>query len=412
MSVNNDLEAMYHAAIEAVKGRSAVRRWLEDHPLSGEWHVLALGKAGCSMAHGAMDVLGDRVTSGLVVTREGYLDEAITADARFRVVESAHPVPDGRSLEAGRAAVDFLREAPANARFLLLVSGGTSALLELLADEAGAEQLAELNRRLLASGLDIIAMNRIRKRFSRVKGGRLARWLDGREARQLVISDVQGDDPVAIGSGPLVPDPDPDRSPLQAEFRDLCAEAEAPPSPDDPCFSALETHLVATNRHARHAAAEEAQRRGYAVTVHDDVFLEGDAVALGRELARTVIDGAPGVHVWGGEPTVVLPREPGEGGRMQALTLAAATELAGHSGCWLLGGGTDGADGPTEAAGAVVDGGTVERGTAYGAPAATALECADAGRYLAASGDLLHTGPTGTNVMDVVIGLHQGSDER
>ncbi|MCS4504428.1 D-glycerate 2-kinase [wastewater metagenome] len=407
MSACGDLEAMYRAGIRAVAGRPAVREWLRAHPLSGQWHLIAVGKAAAAMTLGARDVLGERLLGGLVITREGYEDPALDGVPGLRMISSAHPVPDARSLAAGDAAVTLLEEAPADARFLVLISGGASALMERLPGGAGEAELAALNRRMLAGGLAIGDMNRIRRRFSTVKGGRLGVRLAGRTACQLIISDVPGDDPAVIGSGPFVAAPASDAGALPEGYDELMPVADPSPTPDDPGLGGLDTHLVATNRHAVEAAAAEARRLGYAVHDHADDPLEGDAVALGHRIGAGLRDAPPGVHLRGGEPTVVLPENPGRGGRMQALALAAACELAGSAGTGLLAGGTDGADGASEAAGALVDGGTLRRGAAYGADAETALRRADAGGFLSCSGDLIETGPTGTNVMDLVIGLRE-----
>lgn len=402
------LQACYQAALDAVGGRAAVARALRRRPLApGPVRLLAVGKAAAAMARGAVDALGDAIAGGVVVTREGYADPELPALAPLRQLESAHPVPDERSLAAGQALVDELAAAPADARYLCLISGGASSLAELLPEGVGVDALAALNEALLASGRDIHAMNRIRKAVSRIKGGRLARWLDGRPARVLLISDVHGDDPAVIGSGLLFPDEHPSGpDDVPADLAALCPPADPAPGPGDPVFAGLEAELVASNRDALEAAAAAARQRGFAVHRHRR-FLEGDAVAAGREIGRQLRAGPAGIHLWGGEPTVVLPPRPGRGGRMQALALAAAIELAGRDDAWLLAAGTDGADGPGGDAGALVDGGTLARGGAVYPDAEAALAAADAGSFLAASEDLLRTGATGTNVMDVVIGLRQ-----
>jgi len=402
------LQACYRAALDAVGGRAAVARALRRRPPApGPVRVLAVGKAAPSMARGAIDELGDAIAGGVVVTREGYADPELPALAPLRQLESAHPVPDERSLAAGQALVDELAGSPADARYLCLISGGASSLVELLPQGTGVAALAALNEALLASGRDIHAMNRIRKAVSRIKGGRLARWLDGRPARVLLISDVQGDDPAVIGSGLLFPDARPSGpGDVPADLAALCPPAEPAPGPEDAAFAGLEPELVASNRDALDAAEALARARGLAVHRHRR-FLEGDAVAAGREIGRQLCGGPAGIHLWGGEPTVVLPPRPGRGGRMQALALASAMELAGRHDAWLLAAGTDGADGPGGDAGALVDGGTLERAAAVCPDPEAALVAADAGSCLAASGDLLRTGATGTNVMDVVIGLRE-----
>lgn len=395
------------AAVRAVEGRNSVARWLADNPLDGVWQVVAVGKAAGAMTLGARDALGDRLASALVVTREGYASDELRADGRFEILEAAHPVPDARSLRAGERVLDRVADAGTDERFLFLVSGGASSLVEALPEGGSAEALAELNRRLLADGLDIQAMNRIRRAVSRVKGGRLGVALGDREAVALLISDVPGDDPTVIGSGLLFAPPPGEASVpghVPEAYRGLCPAAE--PGPDQESLPPMRHAIVASNRIAREAASDHLRAAGFTVT-QDDTFLEGEARALGERLGQRA-RGLTGALVMGGEPTVTLPAASGRGGRMQALALSAAVSLEGVADAWLLAAGTDGADGPTEDAGAIVDGGTIERGRVAGLDARDCLDRADAGRFLDASGDLLRTGPTGTNVMDIVIALGEG----
>lgn len=397
------LKQLHAAAVAAVNGRDAVAHSLQTNPVeSGPIELIAIGKAAASMAHGALDVVGRQVQRGLIITREGYADPSLLQRDQLEQLETAHPVPDARSLAAGERLVRFLEEAPADSRFLFLISGGASSLVERLPAGSSAEALAALNDGLLASGLDISQMNRIRKAFSTIKGGRLTQWLDGRPTTVLLISDVPGDDPGVIGSGLLFADrqgPPPEQlSALKVKI----APALSPPSPQDAVFDEIDWRIVASNAIALDAAEAAAAAQRLPVTRHAE-FLEGEAVNCGRRLALALREGPPGIHLWGGEPTVNLPPDPGRGGRMQTLALAAACELHG-SDQLLLAAGTDGADGPGEDAGALVDGGTLQRGMTAGLDAEASLAAADAGRFLAASADLVQTGYTGTNVMDVVIG--------
>ncbi|MEX0430057.1 glycerate kinase type-2 family protein [Spiribacter insolitus] len=401
-----DLVAFYRAALAGVNGRRAVASALEARgpgtPPPGAFHLLAIGKAASAMANGVADVRGEDVAGGLVITRAGYEDPRLPERIPVRQLLAAHPVPDARSLEAGNALVDYLRDAPADARFLFLISGGASSLVERPAGEQDPAALAQFNEWLLASGLDIARMNTLRKAVSTIKGGRLVRWLDGRRAHGLLISDVPGDDPAVIGSGLLAADRGTNPGgPLPASLPPGMTRASAPPDAD--IFDNVHLQIVASNAIARRACVDAARPGGWGVRVIDEL-LTGEAEQLGRRVAESVIDGPPGLVVMGGEPTVTLPEHPGRGGRMQTLALAAAESLAG-SDCLLLAAGTDGADGPGEDAGAIVDGGTIQRLRRAGFDAALSLSRADAGSALAAAGDLLQTGPTGTNVMDLVIGF-------
>lgn len=402
---------LHAAAVAAVNGRDAVSNALVAKPLRpGPVILIAIGKAAAAMAHGALDAVGNQVERGLVITREQYADPTLPQRASIEQLETAHPVPDARSLAAGEQLVEFLADAPKQAQLLFLISGGASSLVERLPAGATPEGLAELNDALLASGLDIGRMNRVRKAFSTIKGGRLTGWLAGRPTRVLLISDVPGDDPGVIGSGLLFPDEQgPPPAEQLAELGIEMAPAPAPPAGHDPVFASIDWQIVASNKSALDAAEAAASAAGVAVTRHAE-FLEGDAVACGQRIAHTLLhDGSPGIHLWGGEPTVNLPPQPGRGGRMQTLALAAACELPGSDRV-LLAAGTDGADGPGEDAGAVVDGETLVRGTDAGLNAEVHLAKADSGSFLAAANALVQTGYTGTNVMDVVIGWCPAAD--
>lgn len=407
--MNNDPRAalldIYQAAVTRVKGFDAVKSRLSVGPLQGTHHLIAIGKAASSMAEGALAVMGDDIAAGLVITKRGHTGERLRDYPQVRALESEHPVPGAGSLEAGSALLEFIEQAPANARFLILISGGASSLVEVLPEGFDAEALRELNTWLLGSGLDIGRMNRIRQAVSLIKAGRLARFLNGRETTALLISDVPGDDPAAIGSGLLAPRRDQAPLPELPEQLDLGrAELNPLPKPGDPIFKSITVEVIATLEDAKHAAAKRAKALGYAVTVSDE-FLADDMEKTGCRLAAELLEAVSGVYIWGGETSGLLPENPGRGGRNQHVALAAALELQGKDSVWFLAAGTDGTDGPTEDAGALVDGGTIQRGEDGGLNAEQSLAAFDEGHFLEASGDLVTTGPTGTNVMDMAIGL-------
>lgn len=401
MTPRERLVAAYRAAVAAVDPRSRVSERLAATPLTPPVYLAAVGKAAAGMADGALDA-GLVPADSLVIHPEGSPPPCHPQLTRRT---APHPVPDGRSLVAGEALRRFVDGAPADAQFLFLISGGASSLVESLAGESDAPALAELNRRLLADGLPIHAMNRIRRSVSLLKGGRLGTRLRGRRALALFVSDVHGDDPAVIGSGLLVPPAEGGSRPADcpARYRDLLVPAPPGPEPGDGRLAGLETVVVASNRDALAGAKEALEDAARPVTI-DGRFLDGEATREGSTVATALRHGESGGRIWGGEPTVVLPERPGEGGRMQSLALAAAQRLDGVPGVSLLAAGTDGLDGTGGAAGAVVDSHTLARGRAAGWDAAAALAQADAGGYLAATGDQLVIGPTGTNVMDIVIG--------
>jgi len=373
----------FSAALRAVDGRTLVRAALAQGtaclpPTADRVVVLAVGKAASRMALGAGDALGARQARALVVTKAGHVDDELRSRAGVTLIESAHPVPDARSLAAGAQLLHWVDTLAPGEVPLLLVSGGASSLVEVLHEDVTLDELAALNRRLLADGVAIGAMNAQRRALSRIKGGALAARLQGRAGCALLLSDVPGDDPAVIGSGLAGPGPGPgDR---------------------------LHRVVVAGIDAAVASAASVARAAGLQVQCGAARF-DGDAAALGAQFAQALATRSADVFVWGGETTVWLPPAPGRGGRNQQLALAAALALQGERGLTLLAAGTDGTDGPTGDAGAIVDGDTCQRIRDAGLDAEDCLTRADAGTALAAAGDLLHTGPTGTNVGDLVIGL-------
>ncbi|MCH8504563.1 MAG: DUF4147 domain-containing protein [Ectothiorhodospiraceae bacterium] len=402
------LNALYSAALDAVAGRPAVRRALERSHMDSPTALMAIGKAAAAMTEGALDVLGGDVTEGLVVTKHDHLSAACRDNPRLHCLEASHPVPDASSLRAGRAVLDFLQRLPDEQPLLVLYSGGASSLMDVLPEGFVEDDLAEMNRWLLSQPLDIAQINRVRVAVSVIKGGRLAAHLRGRPCRVMLISDVPGDNPAVIGSGPLAPPSNPGEMPsgLPSGIRAMMAVAPPPPEPE--LFRNITLEVIANNRMAREAAAATARERGVAVQVHDGL-VQGETPAAAEMISRSMLDGPVGVQVWGGETTVRLPPSPGRGGRAQALALQAALRLEGSGPAWLLCAGTDGTDGPGSDAGALVDHETCRRGRAGGLDPVECLRRADAGTFLEASGDLLQTGPTGTNVMDVFMAYRPGA---
>lgn len=392
---------LYRAALEAVGGRAAVAGFLRgrDRPPR---RIVAIGKAAREMTLGALDLI-DPAAPPLVITPHGHRNLALAG--RCLQIEAGHPLPDAESLRAGEELIRYIDDAAPHEPLLFLISGGASALVERLPDGIPLETLRAAHQWLLGSGLGIEAMNRLRKRLSCIKSGRLARRLRGRPALALLISDVPGDDPAVIGSGLLAPDRDDSPLPegLPEWFQPLLHKAPPAPPPDDPCFAAVETHLIASQRGARSAAVAAARAAGLAI--HDHGELLGESGAAARQVAEALRDGAEGVHLWGGEAALRLPPLSGRGGRCQHLALQLAIAIQGRDDLLLLAAGSDGNDGGGDDAGALVDGGSLERGEAEGWDAVESLRRADSGSFLEASGDLLHTGPTGTNVMDLVLAL-------
>jgi hydroxypyruvate reductase len=397
---------IFDAGVNRVKGFNAVADYLTNNPMPDEYHMISVGKAGSSMALGALSVLKKRIVSGIVITKHEHIEDELRDYEHVLSMESDHPVPGEASIASGEALLNYIQQADQDAKFLVLFSGGASSLMEVLAEGMTLEKLAELNKVLLSIGYDITQMNQIRRAISHIKGGRLANYINNRETVSLCISDVPGDDPAVIGSGPLTP-VDDDISSLQLPdaIASILEGVEFTPAPDEQLFEQVETHVIATLSDAKNAAAHTAERLGLPVVLHPE-FMEGNAEEKARELCEYLIHAAEeGVHIWGGETSLILPSNPGRGGRNQHFAAVAATQLIGCENIVLLAAGTDGTDGPTPDAGGVVDASSVAKGAEQGCDITEYIETANVGEFLMRSGDLVTTGPTGTNVMDLVIAI-------
>ena len=331
------------------------------------------------MMLGAHDAFGTAIERALVITKDGHVLPQLEALLGIEILESAHPMPDGRSLAAGARLLRWVDELPPHVDPLFLVSGGSSSLVEVLEAGTSFADLERLTAEGLAAGIAIGELNARRAQRSLIKGGRLTARLNGRPARALFISDVPGDDPAVIGSGLLGPAADGGRD-------------------------EVERRVVASIDHAVESVVAAAVERGLAAEGSQRRF-DGDVMRLAVRFSHELHLSTVEVRVWGGESTVQLPQNPGRGGRNQHLGLAAARLIAGHPELLLLTAGTDGTDGATDDAGALVDAETCSRVTLANVDPDASLRSADSGTALAAAGDLVHTGPTGTNVGDLVIGL-------
>jgi glycerate 2-kinase len=385
----------------------------------GFW-VAALGKAAGAMAEAFAEIAGERVRDGLVITRDGY---GKPLPQRFSLRFGGHPVPDSRGEKAARELIEWVARIPEDDVLVVLLSGGASALASLPEPGLELSDLVEANRLLLASGADIHAMNAIRKHCSQIAGGRLALAASCKRIEVLALSDVPGDTLSTIGSGPCVGDPTTfadalgvaEHFGLSAELPEALrmhleagsrGETRESPNPDDPALAGVTAAVVANNAVARLAALRAASDRGQRALDLGEI-LTGEAREAGRRLAalaRSVQSDEPILLIAGGE-TVVTLKGGGRGGRSQELALAAVLEWeSGGMGraVALLAVGTDGADGPTDAAGAIVDASSRPRGTTSVERAWERLHDNDSYGFFEGIGDLVRTGPTDTNVMDLV----------
>lgn len=389
-------------------------------------YLVSMGKASVAMALELQALMGDLVDEGIVVTREGHWLPGL----QWPLIVAGHPVPDENSIRAGMAVKALVSKAGEKDLLIVLVSGGASALVADLPDNCNLDMLQALFRDLLHSGAAIDEMNTVRKHFSLLKGGQLARLAFPARIHQFVLSDVPGDDLSVIASGPFYPDAssfeDCDRVLHKYDLADhlqvplkqwleagLQHKIPDTPKPGDPVFDSIVHHLVATNTIAMKAAAQKAEALGYDVVLVER-SLSGEcrdaAVTLLREI-RADLHPRPACYIAGGETTVTIRKDNrGKGGRNQEFVLSALRflleeEKAGRLAGWpvVLSCGTDGSDGPTDAAGAVIDEHLVHRMHSLQLDAGKFLEAHDAWHFFEATGGLVITGPTQTNVMDLVV---------
>ena len=430
-----DLLSVMEAALRSVDPHEAVRKWME---LSGDSlrigsdsfdlkaferiFVVGAGKAGAPMAKAVEEMLGGRISAGWINVRYGYA----LPSGRIRIHEAGHPIPDENGVFGTERILRIAEGAGRDDLVIVLISGGGSALLVAPAPGITLSDIRKTNRLLLESGAAIGKMNSVRKHISRVKGGLLAKAAFPATVVSLVLSDVIGNPLDVIASGPTVPDTSTfqdamdvltrydllDKVPesvLQRLERGVKGLEPETPKPGDRIFSNSSVSIIGDNRIAAEAAVKEAAARRYNSMLLT-TFLEGEAKEVGKflaALAREEISAGgplplPACLILGGETTVTI-RGDGVGGRNQEVALSAALALDGVRGKVMVASlGTDGTDGPTDAAGGVVDGRTVERGMQAGLSAIESLSRNDSYTFLKAAGGLLITGPTMTNVNDLM----------
>ena len=419
--------SIFRASLAAADPAGAVARHLARRNFDRFRHiyVIGAGKAGASMAQAAERVLGRRITAGLINVKDGHLAPL----RRIELNQCGHPVPDERGAAGSVRIAQIAAAAGRDDLVLCLVSGGASALLPLPAEGITLEEKQATTRLLLACGATIHEINAVRKHISRIKGGQLARLAAPARVESLLLSDVIGDNLDVIGSGPTAPDASTfatvaaifdryairTRVPASVRTRiERGARGEIPetPKPKDPLFARVRNTVVGGNRLALDAAARAARLLGYRTLILSST-IEGETreiarmhAAIAREISSTGRPvRPPACIITGGETTVTIKGD-GLGGRNQEFTLAAALDIAGLPRVVVFSAGTDGSDGPTDAAGAIADGQTLARQP----DARLYLDRNDSYHYFQPLGDLVITGPTNTNVMDVRLIL-VGSDK-
>lgn len=424
MSLRQAARAVFDAALQAADVHPLV-----DHALGavrlperGRVLVVGAGKASGAMAAAVEAGLSERIADGLVVVKDGYG----ASTSRIRIVEAGHPVPDARGEAAAREIRTLAEGAGPDDLLLVLVSGGGSALTPAPVPPIALADKQAMTRLLLAAGANINQLNAVRKHCSLLKGGQLARAAAPARVHALLLSDVIGDPLDVIASGPTAPDASTfadalailDRFELRARApasilerleRGRRGEIPETPKPDDPVFGGVTNTVIGNNFLVVNAAAARARAVGYTPHVLTRA-LEGEARDVARTLvglARQVRESrgpvpAPACLIAGGETTVTV-RGRGLGGRCQEFALAVALELEGMDGVVALAAGTDGTDGPTEAAGAIADGMTTARARQHGHDPRRRLDDNDSNPLFASLGDLVVTGPTNTNLLDLYL---------
>ena len=433
------VERILSASLRAVDPAPALKRFVQRQAdqlvIDGQrydleayrriWVVVA-GKAGSPMACALAEILGERLDGGLVIVKEGYLAayESLKPELGLRLVEAGHPLPDERGVRVTQEMISLLSGCQPGDLVICLISGGGSALLPALAPGVTLQDLQTLTQLLLACGATINEINTLRKHLDQVKGGQLARLAYPAHLATLIVSDVVGSPLDVIASGPTVPDSTTfsdayavlerynlvDQVPRSILFylRSGCrGEIKETPKEGDPVFANVQNVIIGSNPQAAAAALKQAGQEGFNSLLLT-TYLQGEARQAGRLLAaitrQVVATGQPiprpAFIAAGGETTVTLLGD-GLGGRNQELALGAVEDLNGLPGVALVTLATDGGDGPTGAAGAVVTGETLERARQLGLRPAEYLQRNDAYHFFEALGDLIVTGPTGTNVNDL-----------
>lgn len=432
--LRRDALAILRAALQAADAGNAVRRHLSvsrSRLRAGTTSIslkefnrvflIAAGKAATQMTTAARQILGAALTGGIAVTKYGHSGRSLRP---VKVIEAGHPIPDEGGLAASGQIRELLRELNAQDLLIVLISGGASALLPAPIEPVTLPDKQSTTDLLLRAGADITELNTVRKHLSTLKGGGLASLAYPAKTISLVLSDVIGDQLDVIGSGPTVPDPSTfadalgvlekygvlDRVPkaVRSRLQDGAAgKAPETPKPGDPLFQNVRNIVVGSNRLSLEAAARTARDLGYHTLILSST-MQGEAREVARVHAQILreihLSGHPARRpaciLSGGETTVTVTG-PGKGGRNQEFALAAGIEIAGLRDSLVLSAGTDGTDGPTDAAGAIATDDTVSRAAALGLDARAHLRANDAYQFFDTLGDLIRTGPTGTNVMDI-----------
>jgi glycerate 2-kinase len=428
LSAKDKVTEIFYAALKSADPYAAVRKYggrirrLYEESHFRRIAAAGFGKAACTMAKALEEELGDLVEDGVIVTKYGHCKDKI---AKMQVFEAGHPLPDENGLKGTDRLIRLLRDSGEETLVVCLISGGGSSLLVRPCDGIRLEEKQEITRLMLRAGADIFELNTVRKHLSAVKGGRLAELAYPARVVSLILSDVIGDRLDVIASGPTAPDYTTfsdalsvlrkydllSRTPgsiVDLFKRGAGSAVPETPKKDDPAFERVENIIIGSNWTAVRSAAEKSESLGLDTEIISSA-ISGEARTVGKELAerskklkRGKTSGPAACLIAGGETTVTVTGE-GTGGRNMELALSFAMEIDGCDGITLLSAGTDGTDGPTDAAGAIVDGGTIAGAKSSGLAPREYLENNDSYHFFRKAGGLFITGPTGTNVMDLQV---------
>ncbi len=406
-----DATQIFREALMEMLPGIPVKKALSGTAMGDDIILIGIGKASWTMAKAASEALGRRIRHGAIVTKYGHSRGPITG---IEIFEAGHPLPDNNTIKAAERILEITRGLKNGQRVLFLVSGGGSALFEKPSDGLSLCSLTDITSKLLLMGADINELNTVRKHLSSVKGGKFALHCMPAEIFQITLSDVLGDRLDIIASGPAAPDPSTSEDALSVLRKygiPVPGEIISAPASETPkSLGNVSYHIAGNITEFCLAAKRAAKRLGYLTDIISD-RLEGDAREAGRSVAGGALaelarypSGAERCLIWGGETTVRV-RGRGVGGRSQELALSAAEQISGIEGITILSAGSDGTDGPTNAAGGIVDGLTWEKIRSAGRDPAEMLKDNDSYNALETAGALFKTGPTGTNVNDIVVVL-------
>ena len=405
-ALRKNAEKIARGAIDSVSPEAAVRRALEGKTFSGKLYLVSVGKAAWKMAEVAASCLEQPLEAGIVVTKYDHVEHPIPGVTCY---EAGHPVPDENTFRATQAVLDMTADLDKSDTVLFLLSGGGSALFEQ--PVVAEAELQSITRQLLACGADIVEMNTIRKRLSMVKGGKFAQWCAPAHVEAIVLSDILGDPLDMIASGPAASDQSTCADALaiaekyQLALSDSAMDCLRTETPKE--LTNVSTQIIGSVRELCKAASEIAEELGYEpilLTDHLDCEAKEAGAFLADVLRTHACDGKKLAYLAGGETVVHLVGK-GLGGRNQEIALAAAAGLAGIPNACVISVGSDGTDGPTDAAGGYSDGDTTKELAKHGLTVSGVLADNNAYHALKAVDGLIFTGPTGTNVNDVAVGL-------